>query len=267
MGMSVEDLKYAQRERLIYLDRCFTWRGSANRRDLVEKFGISTAQAALDFNTYLNIVQRNAPTYDLGRKAYFSSENHKPVFGANIKDAFEVLVEGKNNFSLSHIPTPERTATPRIITNLYQALQAKSELFIRYTSMTSGADSGQWIAPTQFSFDGESVHLRAFSFKHLEYRDYLPMRISLDSSFEQKLRRPIPEDTDWLTLGRYWLRPKSNMTSKQASVVRLEYGFTGTTLVLETRKALEIYLFRRWRLGEANSRLEIAKTEYSELAT
>ncbi len=53
--MTLDSLKHAQRERLIFLDRCFTWRGMANRRDLIERFDISMAQAALDFRTYLAI--------------------------------------------------------------------------------------------------------------------------------------------------------------------------------------------------------------------
>ena len=46
--MKLDDLKHAQRERLIFLDRCLTWRGMANRKDLIDRFGISTAQAALE---------------------------------------------------------------------------------------------------------------------------------------------------------------------------------------------------------------------------
>ena len=53
--MKLDDLKHAQRERLIFLDRCLTWRGMANRKDLIDRFGISIAQAALDFRVYLGL--------------------------------------------------------------------------------------------------------------------------------------------------------------------------------------------------------------------
>jgi len=264
----VDELKHAQRERLIYLDRCFTWRGSANRRDLVEKFGISTPQAALDFGAYLKLVEKNPPSYDAARKAYFSNRRHRPIFDSSLTDAFEVLSENAEPFSLSSVPQPQRSADPRIITQLYQSLKSNVALLVKYTSMTSGDDKAQWIAPTHFSSDGESIHVRAFSFKHLEFRDYLPIRVSPESSFERRaLNEPLPEDKDWQTIGRYWLQPKSTLSLKQAAVVKLEYGFSDDTLLLETRKALEIYLLRRWRVGDANSRLELAKKEYSRIAS
>ena len=59
--MIFDDLKHAQRERLIYLDQCLTWRGAANRRNLTTRFGISAAQAALDFRVYLDRARETPP--------------------------------------------------------------------------------------------------------------------------------------------------------------------------------------------------------------
>ncbi len=265
--MALDDLKYAQRERLIYLDRCLTWRGMANRKDLMERFGISMAQAALDFRVYLDLVRETPPTYDAVRKTYIVGDGHKPLAPSSLTDAFEILVNDQDGNIPSSLPRPERKANPKIIARLHQATRSSSALYIRYTSMTSGADGGQWIAPTRFTSDGESVHLRAFSFKHMEYRDYLPIRVDADSSFEERpLSEPLPRDGDWHTLARLWLKPKVGLSRKQASAVRMEYGFTEDTLLLETRKALEFYLMRRWRLSEDSSRLEVARKEYAPIA-
>jgi hypothetical protein len=133
--------------------------------------------------------------------------------------------------------------------------------------MSSGADDGQWIAPTRFTSDGESVHVRAHSFKHGEYRNYLPIRIDPDSSFEEKLlAEPLPEDVDWNTRAIIWLRPKAGLSDQQAKVVRREFGFEGKWLRVETRKALEFFFDRRWGLGTREARLERAKTEYAPIA-
>jgi glucose-6-phosphate isomerase len=51
--MAFDDLKHAQRARLEYLDRLFFWDGAATRTSLIKQFGISNAQAALDFRAYL----------------------------------------------------------------------------------------------------------------------------------------------------------------------------------------------------------------------
>jgi hypothetical protein len=132
--------------------------------------------------------------------------------------------------------------------------------------MSSGRDEGQWVAPVRFISDGESVYFRAFSFKHGEYRNYLPIRISFDSSFDRKeLAEVLPDDSDWNTKAVIWLRPKSELSHKQAQVVRREFGFDGELLRVETRKALEFFFYRRWELAHDGARLEILETEYGPM--
>ncbi len=263
--MSLDDLKYAQRERLIFLDRCFTWRGMANRKNLIERFGISEAQAALDFKTYLDLAIR-PPSYDNGRKSYIAADNHEPLLSSTLKEALEVVAEQGNDTVSAILPRPERKADPLTVARLYQSMESGCALHIRYTSMLSGRDEGQWVAPIRFTSDGESVHFRAFSFKHNEYRNYLPIRISLESSFDQKkIQEELPEDIDWNTKAVIWLRPKASLSNEQAQVVRREFGFDGELLRVETRKALEFFFSRRWGIEEKGARLEIAKTEYEPL--
>lgn len=259
--MTLDDLKHAQRERLIFLDRCLTWRGMANRRDLIERFRISMAQAALDFRVYIELA-RVPPRYDRVRKSYIAAPGHEQLLPSSLTEAFAVLVEVEQ-LETSALPRPERKAYPTVIARLHQAIRAGMCTYVRYTSMTSGAEEGQWIAPARFTSDGESIHLRAFSFKHQEYRNYLPIRIEPDSSFAEKpLSEPLPADDDWDTRAIIWLRPKSGLTEQQAGVVRREYGFEGDFLCVETRKALEFFFNRRWGLDEKWARLERAKTVY-----
>ncbi len=263
--MSLNDLKHAQRERLIFLDRCLTWRGTANRWTLIERFGISTAQAALDFRVYLGLV-RETPTYNPARKSYIVSTRHEPLSPSTLTEAFDVVASQTEIMPSSVLPRPERKADPSTVARLYQAIKSGTALYIRYTSMSSGSDEGQWIAPTRFISDGESAYFRAFSFKHCEYRNYLPIRIGPDSSFEErKLVEDIPEDCDWNTKVIIWLRPKSNLSDAQAQVVRREFGFEDELLRVETRKALEFFFNQRWGLDDKEGRLERARTEYEPL--
>lgn len=266
--MILDDLKHAQRERLIFLDRCFTWRGMANRRDLIERFGISSPQAALDFRFYLDLAGKTPPIYDPVRKTYFAAAEHQPLAPTSLTEAFDILLDGTEQAYMSALPRPERKADSSIIARLYQAIRSGNALQVRYTSMSSGADEGQWIAPTRFTSDGESVHFRAFSFKHGEFRNYLPIRIEPESSFEEKpLGEPLPEDGDWNTRAIIWLRPKAGLTDQQASVVRREFGFETELLRVETRKALEFFFNRRWALDQEGARLERAKVDYIPIET
>jgi hypothetical protein len=264
--MKLDDLKFAQRERLIFLDRCFTWRGLANRRDLIERFGISNAQAALDFKLYLEHVAEPAPQYDTVQKTYLAQPRHHSLFPTALQDAFKSVLSSPELDPSDLLPGPVRSASPVIVAKLYRAMKGRLAIHLQYTSMTTGSDQGQWIAPTAFTSDGEAVHLRGYSYKHREYRDYLPIRISEESTFVTRpLEEPLQFDTDWHTRAVVWLRPKSGLSEEQAETVRREFGFQGKHLFVETRKALEFYVDRRWGLNLESARLERVRTEYDEL--
>jgi hypothetical protein len=253
-----DDLKHAQRQRLLFLDECFTWRGMANRKDLVERFGISVPQAAQDFRLYLDRKGRAKPTYDPVKKSYFAAAHTSDLVGASLADSFDILESGPD----ASLPRPRRHADPQIIGRLYRAMKGRQSIEVYYTSMTSGAGKEQWIAPTHFISDGEAVNLRAYSFKHREYRNYSPIRIDTHSSFSiREQSEALPEDADWQTRIRISLRPKRSLSPEQAEVVRREYGFEADLLVIEVRKALEFYFDHRWGLDLPGARLERAKTE------
>jgi len=265
--MEFDDQKYAQRERLIFLDNCLTWRGMANRCDLIDRFGLSNGQAALDFKLYLERASVTPPVYDKTKKTYLAAANHRPLVNTRLTDVFDaVLGESINEYPPS-LPSLQRHADPLVISHLYKTIQSGTAINIHYTSMSTGTDSAQWIAPTIFASDGERVHIRAYSFKHHDYRDYVPIRIRIDSTFEQTpLERPLPGDEEWNTLARIFLKPKSDLSVEQADAVRREYGFVGELLCIETRRALEFYADRRWGLDQPHARLERERVEYSDIS-
>lgn len=264
--MILDDLKHAQRERLIFLDRCLTWRGLANRRDLVERFGISMAQAALDFRTYIERSETTPPIYFPSRKSYMAAPGHRALDASSLTEAFDVVANEEDILPSAALPRPERKAEPEIVAKLFQSMRAGTALRVRYTSMTSNTNDEQWLIPTRFISDGESVYARAFSYKHETYRNYLPIRFASDSSFEEKpLNEPPPHDEDWNTKATIWLRPKAGLTDAQLRVVRREFGLEGETLRIEIRKALEFFFNRRWGLDLEGARLERLKTEYTPL--
>ena len=255
--MVFDDLKYAQRERLIYLDKCFAWRGMANRSDLIKRFGVSTAQAALDFKTYLDRAEETPPLYDAGRKTYLAAANHMSLCPEELHKDYQSILSEPFLSRFDALPRLYRHQDVNIVSKLYRAMDERKAIEVKYTSMTTGSDEGQWIAPVCFGSDGDRMHVRAFSYKHDEYRDYLPVRISGASSFKTRtLEIELPVDDDWNTIVQIHLVPKATLSKRQKEAVRREYGFTGKTLCIETRKALEFYANRRWGLDQPNARLE-----------
>jgi hypothetical protein len=128
--------------------------------------------------------------------------------------------------------------------------------------MTTGERTTQWIAPARIGSDGERLHVRAWSYRHREWRDYLPVRVADTSSFAaETLPAPLPRDEQWETRIRIELRPRSDLTAEQQRAVRQEYGIDGDCLVVETNEALAFYVERRWGLILPEARLELRSTK------
>ena len=141
--------------------------------------------------------------------------------------------------------------------HLYQAIEQRLKIEIDYVSMSTGLRQNQWIAPAQFASDGERLHVRAWSFHHQQWRDYLPVRVSPESSFlAAPVGQELPRDADWEELIDIRLRPINDLSDEQKAAVRLEYGFTEEVLRFQIRRSLEFYVERRWGLDRSGARLE-----------
>lgn len=179
-----------------------------------------------------------------------------------MQDIFGVLDAASDDKLPAALPRAKRWLDPRVATALYDAISNQLKLNIAYTSMSSGETAPQWVAPTQFIFDGENIHFRAYSYKRGEYRNFHPARIEPEDNFEtEQIGQPLQFDKEWNTRSIIWLRPSASLTAEQAAVVRREFGFSGELLRIEIRQALEFYFDRRWGLNEPGARLERVKTE------
>lgn len=250
-------LKPAMFARLVYLDQCLTWRGQVNRKDLIERFGISSPQAAIDFREYLERVAEPKPRYDAVRKCYLADSKHCGLPFTYEAGSLDELVRSPASNDFSLLPSPVRQSPPFVMRQLYQAIEQRLKIEIDYVSMSTGLRQNQWIAPANFASDGERLHVRAWSFHHQEWRDYLPVRVSPDSSFSiAPIGQELPRDADWEELVEIRLRPLSGLSDEQKAAVRLEYGFTEDLLKFQIRRSLEFYIERRWGINRPGARLE-----------
>jgi hypothetical protein len=252
-----QKLHQAIRTRLAYLDQCLTWRGQANRSDLISKFGISQAQAAIDFREYLERCQAPLPVYDPTLKTYVASDGHRGLVDPGaVPPMLEVIADGAGD-RFDRLPATSRHCPALVMRHLYLAMYRGLRIEVDYTSMSSGEGVSQWIAPAKIGFDGERLHFRAWSYQHQEWRDYLPVRVSQESSFAtEPLTDPLPHDDKWETRVQIELRPKLNLSRAQKDAVRLEYGIEGDGFAIETSEAMAFYLDRRWGLDQPGARLE-----------
>ena len=261
--MAFEDLKHARRARLEYLDRLFFWEGAATRASLIKKFGISNAQAALDFRTYLAEASKNALHYDASSRQYLAHKSFERITGKASSLELEQLLAGKPSPAFDRLPDLQRTQDLRVLRPLYRAFTAKEATKIVYQSMRDPEPMTRWIAPVRFASDGVRLHVRAWCFERESFRDFHPARIDPDRSFAAtKPADAVPRDDDWFTWAILKLKPHSRLTKAQQHVVRIEFGFSSDVLEARTRKALEFYTERRWGLEQKEPRLERVSVNY-----
>ncbi|MBO6638474.1 MAG: hypothetical protein JJ920_15005 [Roseitalea sp.] len=261
--MAFEDLKHAQRERLEYLDKLFFWDGAATRASLIKRFGISNAQAALDFRTYLAKARKDALQYDASSRQYLAHDSFERLTGKASSMELEQLLSGYASSALDRLPDLQRTQDMRVLRPLYRAFRAKEATKIVYQSMRDPEPMTRWIAPVRFASDGVRMHVRAWCFEREDFRDFHPARIDPDCSFAAtKPADTVPRDDDWFTWAILKLKPHSRLTEAQQRVVRTEFGFTSDVLEARTRKALEFYTERRWGLEQKEPRLERVSIDY-----
>lgn len=261
--MAFEDLKYAQRKRLEYLDRLFFWNGAATRASLINQFGISNAQAALDFRAYLKESKENAPSYDAKSRQYLAQGHFKRLTGPAVTSELLEFFSGTSQTNFDALPDLQRTQNVQAFLPLYRAMLGNQSVDIVYQSMKDSEPETRRIAPTRFVSDGVRLHVRAYCFTRQQYRDFIPSRIMLELSFLKiKVAENVPRDEAWFTWSLIKLRPNKRLSASQQEVVRKEFGFQNGTLEIQIRQALEFYSNRRWGLDQEVPRLTCDSIEH-----
>ncbi|MFU8783995.1 MAG: WYL domain-containing protein, partial [Aliidiomarina sp.] len=68
----LENLSFAQRQRLAYIDFSLLFKGSIYRNDLVQRFAVGLSAGTRDFNLYKELAPNNL-YYDSQEKRYFQA--------------------------------------------------------------------------------------------------------------------------------------------------------------------------------------------------
>ncbi len=261
--MAFEDLKHAQRERLEYLDRLIFWDGAATRASLIKRFGISNAQAAIDFKTYLNEADENALRYDASTRQYLATADFARLTDTASPEELPELLRGVSAPQFDQLPDLKRTHNIRVLQPIYRAMRSKGAIEILYQSMRDPEPVRRMIAPLRFVSDGVRIHIRAWCFLRNAYRDFHPARIDPDLSFKKHSEAGnIPPDDEWNTWSVWKLMPHSRLSNAQKNAVRIEFDITGEYLEVRIRQALNLYARRRWGLEQEVPRLECLSIDH-----
>ncbi len=245
--MAFEDLKYAQRNRLEYLDRLFFWNGAATRASLIQQFGISNAQAALDFRAYLKELGDDALIYDATSRQYLAQKGFQRLTGPAATSELLEFFESETRSIYDEFPDLQRSQNVHAFLPLYRAIRAGQSVEIVYQSMRDPEPETRMIAPRALSLMVSDCTFAPIASRANNSATSSPSRIDLELSFlKSSVAEDVPRDDEWFTWSVLELRPHKRLAASQQRVVRTEFGFTEDVLEIRIRQALEFYTTRRW---------------------
>lgn len=253
--MKIDDINYAQRQRLKYIDFCLLFQGHISRLELLQKFEVGLSAATRDFNEYKQHCPNNL-NYDNANKRYYQTATFTPLFE---HDARTTLIKLANKISEGSDPVgdiqfpveaPSQLNVPNlfIVAKLIQAIINQQAVSIIYTSLSSGSGARE-LVPHAIVDNGLRWHVRAFDRKTNSFRDFVLTRISKVSllndepqHFEQK-----DEDHQWQRVMKIQLIPHPK-NIQHPTAIELDYAMENGVLEIDVRAAMAGYLLRRWNV-------------------
>ncbi len=253
MANKTNEENWAARERLRAVEMMLWWRGWAGRADLVDRFGISPAQASSDFQKVLELNGREI-SYQTSRKRYEAAERfecqlHEPsleeavrVFlgggGPNVAAADE---ESPVSEKLAVLSLPKRAAPLAISRKVMVALLAGGRLRVKYHSLSSGEVAWRWLRPGALAWDGRRWHVRAWCETRGDWRDFVLGRIAA-AEWPLAVDGETSEDVDWNAWETVRFRINPELESDAREALRVDYGLEGEWMEVRVRRALKGYL-------------------------
>ncbi|MDC8829725.1 WYL domain-containing protein [Alteromonas gilva] len=262
--MSWQDLNFAQKQRLAYIDFKLLFIGHVTRSEVVNYFGQGLSSASRDITLYKELCPQNME-YDSRDKRYYQTPEFTPLVEHDAKKTLAKLAnhisDGLDAIGDIDFPVeaPSQLNIPDIfiVARLVQATVNKKAVSVIYTSLSSGSGARE-IIPHSIVDNGLRWHVRAFDRKSSSFRDFVITRISKVTLIDAEVNRGEDklDDHQWMRMMPLRLVPHPE-NIKHPTAIELDYSMNDGMLELNVRAAMAGYLLRRWNVDcTANASLQ-----------
>jgi len=255
-------LNWGVERRMEFIEFRVFWEGRINRRDLIDKFGVSTPQASNDMSQYQDIAPKNLH-YDPRAKFYFASKGFKPKFLNPDSDRYlanlmsmssGILTEQEswltNIPSYDVLPQPKRAIDPGRLRRIIGAIRDGLAIQIKYQSMNAPEPEFRWISPHALAFDGYRWHTRALCHRSEVFKDFVLARIVSIRLNKEYDMDPV-KDLEWQGIVDVQIGPHPGLTDNQRKAIELDYGMEKGMVIVSVRRGFLFYFLRRLGLDIA----------------
>ena len=253
--------RWSQRKRLEYIDSQLHWERGINRRELVNRFGISLQQASADLSAYAAIAPANLE-YDVNAKLYRSSSRFAPVYpqpdpatylNALLRDMDAMHGDERSRLvPLDVVRVPVRSIQSSHLAWVLRAIREGLDLRIAYQSLRRPQLSTRWVSPHALASDGTRWHMRAWCHENGEFRDFVLSRIMTVEKGRESAIDP-EQDSWWNEIVQIVVRANPRLTAAQRKAIEVDFKMTGGRFTIKCRKAMAFYYLRQLQLVKTPS--------------
>jgi len=251
-----KQLNWGVERRYEFIEFRLFWQGRINRGDLMDAFGVSTQQASLDLNAYIDQAKRNL-VYDKSLRTYLRGKQFKPKYlkpdaeeyFAQLRAVDQGLVSAEQSWisvfpGFGATPTPARGVAPETLRDVLAAIRVPAALQVTYQSMSRPEPNARWIEPHALAFDGFRWHARAFCQNDQVFKDFLLSRI-VEVGDQGPVTSDPGSDDAWHTDVLLEIGPHPDLSDNQRRAIEMDYGMEAGHAQIVVRRALLFYALKR----------------------
>lgn len=260
----IESIRYAQRQRLEFIESVAFWEGEIDRPRVCKVFHVSENHVTRDFRLYRKSFPDNLD-YDITSRVYRPSREFQPQIASGKPEEYLSLLRSftesqstalvpaiGQGVRSAALPMPAGNIEPEVLFLVTRAIKRRHGLSIQYQSLSTPHPTFRVIWPHALVFADFRWRVRAFDEKYGKYLDLVLTRILKAGATKDPLPSDVAPDTEWENEITVEIQPYSGLSREQKRVIGVEYGMThkrsGWMWSVSMRECLIPYFLRVHRL-------------------
>ncbi|QUN04781.1 WYL domain-containing protein [Shewanella yunxiaonensis] len=252
-------------DRLAYIDFLLTFKGSLNRSDLTEFFGIKSASASAAIAEYKKYRKDNVSYVHKEGKNVINLSTFRPLLKFSSESALSMLANGFNKGKVDNktfIPYERVALLPKkldvdMVSKVTRAISNRTAIECEYFSKSKGVQIKRCLFPTAIFYDGISWMFRAFSsgskfnedgFKSFNFSRLKTANENADKIASQTQR--IESDREWHLSIPIVLKvhPSLEQNQKETLIYEFDMDTDSEQLTISVKAVLFYYLVEQWKI-------------------
>ena len=256
--MMLNEIKWATRQRLQYIELMAYYTGIVTRSDVARAFGLSDAAATKDLKFYNDIAPENL-LYKHNVFGFVPTPAFKEVFAdlspavvlPMIEANLTVLGGPNQDSAIFGIPVdglalPNRLPDKAVLAQVTRAIRNHKKLKVSYHSLSNSTNEKERvIEPHALVNTGFRWHVRAYNEDSFDFRDFVLSRFEDATCLEQIAESSAQYDDDWVEIITLQLAPHPQLDDKKRTSLLMDYGCETDIIEIKIRRALIGYLLQQ----------------------